>query len=476
LLSRSESPDGKVRAFARGSHVLETAPIPPRARLHPGVHKAFREQLQPLASELLDLCDKALFSGWTVLARDDYNLVVLLRRLCFEVTRVNFRVLDYHDRDLVDTLASLETCFLILHYRADYPERVTRALQAALGTSGGNQADRERAGLMVATLLGAGLALPSLHDFILGLNIVKSRRMLRLEDLVFAELGEILNSRDFACPPSVQARIGELVQSLQKQVAALNKQRSDVEHLRRVLPVDASGDPDFSPLASLYDGTAGGEGGGQSFAADRNNVMAFAPRLLATFDATFTPLLCGKVRLGDGVILALFAPDLFGSALQRLRQTSANLAKLSFKLHMLTRARLATLKNTGKGAVAGEAEALQQIDEAVRVLMEISSVVEELLDSQLRRVDQQVGETSGPLVHPERQFALPGKEQRIVSRDSLKGKPVGEALRFLVTVCYCAGAFFLDRPILLTLERTGRVTEKLEHTVRDLKRLAPEKS
>jgi hypothetical protein len=466
---------GKLRAFARRSHVLDVGVVPPRARLNPDVQKPFREQLQPLASELLELCDKALASGWLVLTRGDYNLVVLLKRLCFEVSSLNFRVLDYRDRDLVDTMRSMETYFLVLHYRQDYPERTTRALQTALASApgGASQSDRERVSLMVATLLSPGLALPSLHDFVIGLNIVRVKRALKLEDLVFTELGEILNTRDFACPPSVQMSIGDHVLSLQKQVSALNKQRNEVERLKRVLAVDASGNPDFSPLASLYDGVqAATESARQTFAIDQNNLMALAPRLLATFDATFTPLLSGRMRLADGPTVGLFAPDLFGTELQRLRQTAANLARLGFKLHVLTRARMITLKNTGKGGVVAEAETLHEIDEGVRIMMEIASRVEGVLDSPLRRGDQTVTDPMSPLILPEREFSLPSKEQRIVARDSLKGKPVYEALRFLVAVCYAAGAFFLDRPILLTLERAGKITEKLESTKRELERLA----
>jgi hypothetical protein len=199
--------------------------------------------------------------------------------------------------------------------------------------------------------------------------------------------------------------------------------------------------------------------------------------MLAAFDAAFTPLLAGKVRLADdGALVSLFPLETLGTELQRLRQTAANLAKLGFKLHVLTRARLITLKDTGRGAVAAEAEMMQQIDEAVRILMEISSRVEGVLDSPLRRGDQKAADSSFPLVFPEREFSLPLKEQRIVSRDSLSGKPVYEALRFLVAVCYSAAAFFLDRPILLTLERSGKIAEKLEQTQRELDRLVDDQA
>lgn len=462
---------GRIRSFGRKSHTLETSLIPPGVRLDAAVQKPFREQLGPLAAELLKLCDHALEIGWTVLLRGDYNLIVLLKRLCFEVTSVNFRVLDYRDRDLVDSLRSLETYFLVLHYRAEYPERVTRALQASLAAAG-MAAERERAGLLAATLLGADLALPSLHDFIVGLNICKARRMLRLEDLVFADLGDILNTRDFACPPSVHMRIGDEVQSLQKQAAALTLQKKEAERLKRVLPLDSVGNPDFASVAFFYDAAAAaGEGPRTNFAIDRNNLMALAPRLFAAFDAALTPLLSGRIRLSDGAVVALFPASVFGASLQRLRQTAGNLAELGFALHTLSRARLLALKNTGKGAVPAETDTMQQVDEAVRVLMEIAAGIEGILESPLRRDDQQASESAGALAPPDREFSLPGKDQRIVSRDGLNGKPVAEALRFVVTVCTATGAFFHDRPIMLTLERAGKVDEKLEQTRRELARL-----
>ncbi len=463
---------GRISAFARRSHTLQTSLLPPGVRLDPAVQKPFREQLAPLAADLLKLCDAALEIGWTVLVRADYNLVVLLKRLCFEVTSVNFRVLDYRDRDLVDSLRSLETYFFVLHYRGDYVERATRALQASLAAAG-MTGERERAALLVETLLKPDLALPSLHDFLIGLNICKARRMLRLEDLVFAELGEIVNARDFACPPSVHMRIGDHVQSLHKQAAALALQKKEAERLKRVLPLDSVGNPDFAPIAAFYDAAAAaGDGPRTTFAVDRNNLMALAPRLFAAFDAALTPLLSGRVRLSDGPLVALFPPSVFGASLQRLRQTAGNLAQLGFSLHTLSRQRLLALKSTGKGAVAAETETMHQIDEGVRVLMEIASQIEGILESPLRRGDQQAVESAGPLAQPDREFSLPGRDQCIVSRDGLNGRPVAEALRLLVTLCTATGAFFLDRPIMLTLERAGKIDEKLEQTRRELERLA----
>ena len=462
---------GKIRTFSRRSHVLNLGALLPRLRLDPDVQKPFREELVPLANRLLERCNLAMELGWQHLEKLDYNLITVFKRLCFEVAAVNFRVLNYRDRSLVDSLRNLETYFLVMHYRPEYPGQVARAIATSLASDPDPKArtDHEHVAMEVARLLSPDLMLPSLHDFILGINIVKLRRIFILDDLVCRDLGQIINSRDFACPPATQEHINERVLSLKSQLRSLHKQKSEVEHLKRVLSVGEDGSPDFSPLASLYDNAVASH----TFRPDQDNLMLFLPRFLKAFDDAFFPLLCAQVTLKEVGRIAVFDRSIFPMEFHKLRQVMAELTRLNFSLHVFTRARFVGLRSTVKGAVTAESKVLQQIDEAVRLILEMATKVEGFLDSSLRGPDVGLAEgTRGPLVAGESSFALPSRDLRIVSRDSVNGKPVEEALRFLVVVAYSAGAFFLDRPILLTLERAGRLDLKIQQSLTDLQRIA----
>jgi hypothetical protein len=460
----------RVREFARKTHVLMIWGLFPRPRVDPDVQRAFRQDLQNVAGELLKHCGLALQTGWRELGKEDYNLIAVLEKLCFEISSANFKVLNYRDRDLIDKLRNLETYFFIMHYRPEYTTQVTQALLRALTANLEYKGDREELAVTIAKILSPDLALPSLFNFLIGLNIVKHRCMLTFDDLICRDLGDLINKKDFACPPETQGHINERVKTLRKELYALRRQKTDVEHLRKVLKIDDEGNPDFSPLQSVYDGAPGVS---QSFRADQNNLMLFGPRFLKSFDDTFYPLLNGSIRISEIGRVTVFTKDRFPLQCHKLRQVAAALTRLNFSLHVFTRARFLTLKNTGKGAVAAEADCLQQIDEGVQIMLEIATAVEDILDSRLRGSDKPLeAAPDEPLVPKERDFSLPSKEQRIISRSSLNNKPVSEALKFLVTVCYAAGAFFLDRPILLTLERAGRVDDKINDGLTELQRIA----
>ena len=49
-----------------------------------------------------------------------------------------------------------------------------------------------------------------MYNIILGLNMLKHRRYLTMNDLLCTDLGELINTRDFACPPKVKERIREI--------------------------------------------------------------------------------------------------------------------------------------------------------------------------------------------------------------------------------------------------------------------------
>lgn len=183
-----------------------------------------RSQL-PLLSAALDV---ALTDGWRFLRKEQYNLLATLMRLVTELDGLQpqplsqgyaspsrrlfgieiafFTFISYRDAPAVgkDRLFGLEE----LLPKLSYPEK-----EGAEALAAGN------------LLLKNGGPPPCLQDFILALNMVRSRRYLTIADLLRPEGEALVSATEFDCGDDVQDAIDEHVASL---LAALRFQEPTI--------------------------------------------------------------------------------------------------------------------------------------------------------------------------------------------------------------------------------------------------------
>jgi hypothetical protein len=463
----------KCKEFGETAHLLTSDIIPPRVRLNPDIQSSFQTYLQADAAKLLRICELALESGWRYLDKMQYNLIVVLQKLCYEIISVNFRVLNYKDRNLVDHLRTLETLFFVLHYRSDYPEILIDSLSTAVARDRRIKQEKIEVSRLVERILFQTDSIPSLYNFILGANMVKYRRFFSLDELLCCDLGELLNTKEFACKPEMRGRIDEQVATLKKELGVLRKRYGEIDHIKRILYFKESGEIDFSGLRELYDSSSL-KGVSLNFLVDQDNVMVIAPGLMKVFDSVFYPLLNGVVRLSGVGEVTLFTPEYFQMEFHKLRGIIGKLEEMAYSHHTFSMQRFKTLKTKREKAVQMEDNVIRLIDDGFALVLKIGKILEDVLDSTHRKMaqDRRLRSSGRPVIAPGRDFFLPDRGSEIVSKNFLNGKTVVEALQSAVQLAHTAAAFFHNEDTLGILNRELSVKKNISKQIETLQRIA----
>lgn len=173
--------------------------------------------------------------------------------------------------------------------------------------------------MMVNNLLQSDRGIPPLYNFLVGLNMLKHRQFFTLDDLVYKDLGELINIREFACTPDIKNKISETIIECRRRLSILQEKQQNTKKLKASLHFDQSGEVSFGNLQHFYD-QADILDKERIFQADRSNMMLLVPNLYNIFDRTFYPLLNGHVQLADVGKVTLFTHDFFQLDFQRIRE------------------------------------------------------------------------------------------------------------------------------------------------------------
>ncbi len=466
----------QIRELGLKEHLLRPVFFPPSVRLDPEALSNVMAQMQPICSELHELCDIALDLGWLCLEKRQYNLIVLLRRFCRSLDTTNFNLLDKGDCKLIDKIQLLEFYFFVLQYREDYVELTIAALQRALDNDSRYKGDSATIAVLITKALSRDMLHPSFWSLLLCLNMLKSRRYVIMRNLISTDIGDILNSEEFACVSRVRQKIDDYVEDSAKKILFLSDQYQDIEQFKRFLPTTGEGTIDYSPLTTFYEG-AGRVANDYDFEIDRENVMLFAPRFLRMFDNTFFPLLCGKVAVSGVGRVVIFGKDCFPTEFGKIRHVIDALEKLTFGYHLFPYKRFIDIKRANKGAIRIELEIAETIDKAIDLLVGIGRRLESALNSPQRRIGQD--EEPRPLdssVFKGLAFNLPHETSSISSKDSLHGQKVFEALGFTVNICFLAAAYFYDQYTMELLQQGGTIQRQIRTRMEDVQRIANEET
>lgn len=463
----------KIKDFGRRTHIFAPTIFLPVLRLDKAIPLFLTDSLQSWADRLNELLVPVLEHGWQFLTKRDYNMIVTLKKLCDEILAVNFRILNFRDRCLVDRLRNVEALFFVFYYGIGTTDRVVESISHVLLADGEHDEEAEEAELLVKSILFHGFSLPCLHDLLLGLNMMKFHRALTYADLIASDLGEIFNTARFICDPPVKERIDGSVEKLREAILALHKQRSRLREARDYLELREDGQPNDSPLERFYEfGESRFEG---SYLRDRENVIRFVPLFLRKVDIAFAPLLMGRLRVEKSGQVAIFEPQLFLPQFDHFRRLGFKLEQLSFGYRVFSYRRYMAVRKEGKPTIAAEGEIIRFLEE---VLSDFRSFGQKLA-SVLRHASETPGD-HGPVPaideHTARQasLVLPCAGETIVSRGYLRGRTVRQALDLFVSLCYLLGAYLYDRELAELSESESSLDETIKTRLHTFERLAEE--
>ncbi len=462
----------KILHFGYTTHTVSPTFLLPAVRPDRRFLQSFADGLKRAATELHELIRQALQAGWRTVEKREYNLLVILSRLCEEIVATNFSVLSYRDRRLIDRLSTIEVLFLILRYQPEDTELVIYTLGRVLSlepSGGGALADRAED--LSRRILMSDFALPSLYNYLLILNMIKWRRWLTLPELLAPNIGDLINDVDFACADDVRTEIETYVGGLRETLTTLDRRRTELKKIRTYLPLDSGGGPHIARLQDFYQESQFAREEAWSFGGDKENVVLFVPRLLRLVDATFSPLLAGKVVLASGKRVAIFAAPLFGTELQKLRNVRERVEKLAFDLHTLTYKRYLSIKRDGKGGIRIEGAIISYLEDAQAVLLGIAGQMRELLAAP--RSPAPAGVEPHPLASiGSGGIVLPHEGEAIRSSSSLNGKSVVEALAELTTICYLTVSYLYEQDLASQSEEEVALSARFDSTLATLRRVA----
>ena len=465
----------RIRDFGRKTHVLDTPFLPPGIRTNLELRNFFVRDLQNWSAEISHKLELITEHGWLHLTPLQYNLIVLLKSLADKCLAFDFVHLNYRDRKLIEKMKRIERLFLMLHYRAEYAEMIQESVLSVYRKQGkGEEAGQEVRNLAVR-ILAADATLPSLYNCIVGLNMVKYRRFLTLEDLMQPGLGEAVNTRDFNCTLEVRLRIYAYVQSSLESIKKLHSQLHEVRRLNSYLNYDEQGAVDSSNLNRLYEKSVPKEEG--DFQTDQGNVLVFAQRLFEAFYRTFLSFLNGKVQLGGIERTAIFSRSFYELEMARLAAIVDKLKKGPFHFGNFPLSQYLQVKEAKIGAIGNELELIQLVDEGIACLADLGKSLAKVIGSSTGKLQDQADQPADPeqplepVIFQGKPYSIPYAEQRIGERSYLEGMTVSEALADATSLCFTMGMLFRDRFVFFVLGSANRYEAGLQGQLRLMKNL-----
>jgi hypothetical protein len=467
----------RIHDFGRKTHVLDTPFLPPGIRTNQELRNFFVRDLQNWSAEISHRLELITEHGWLHLTPLQYNLIVLLKSLADKCLDFDFVHLDYRDRKLIERMKGIERLFLTLHYRSEYAEMIEESILRVYGKQGKEEeAGRETRSLAVR-ILSADATLPSLYYCIVGLNIVRYRRYLTLEDLKKPGQGEAVSTREFNCTLEVKLRIEAYVHNSLESIKKLHSQLHEVRRLNSYLNFDEQGTVDSSNLSRLYEKSVPEEEG--DFQTDQGNVLLFAQRLFEAFYRTFLSFLNGKVQLGGIGRIAVFSRPFYEMEMARLAGIVEKLKKGPFHFSKFPLSQYLQVKEAKIGAIGNELELIQLVDEGIACLADLGKSLAKVIGGSTGtpqdRADQppEPEQPLEPLIFQGKPYSIPYAGQRVRERSYLEGMTVSEAMADATSLCFTMGMLFRDRFVYFVLGSATRYETELQGQLRLMKNLLP---
>jgi hypothetical protein len=460
---------GRIHAFGRKTHVLETPLLPPGIRANRGLRNFFVRDLQNWASAISPRLDLITEHGWLHLTPLQYNLAVLLKSLADKCLAFDFVHLNYRDRDLIDKMKRIERLFLMLHYRREYEQIVLESILKVYRKQGKTEEEAEETRSLAVRMLDQDVALPSLYNCIVGLNMVKHRRFCTLADLMRPGLGEAVSTREFNCSVAVRQRIDTYIHNSLESIKKLHSQLYEVRRLNSFLSYDEEGQVDFGNLERLYSKIVPADEG--TFETDQANVLLFAQRLFDGFNRTFFALLNGTVQIGGVGKTTIFSRAFYEMELARLGTIIEKLKKGPFHFRSFPLSQYLQVKEAKIGAIGNELELIQLIDEGIASLADLGKSLARVLGSSTEKPGNKQEEPLDPLIFQGKPYAIPYAEQRIRDKSYLDGMTVSQALADAVSLSFSMGMLFRDRFVFFVLGSARRYETELKGQLRLMENL-----
>jgi hypothetical protein len=462
----------RICEFGRNTHVLYPKLFPLSIQLNSDIHVTFTKYLQPQSIELYKVLAYILKKKWSLLERREYNLVLVLKKLCEKIALINFNLLNYADKNLIDRLRSLETYFIALYAGENYLHILMNAVKRILESEACFK-------LQIPELLGAMNRLllpdadtPSLYNVLLGLNMLKYRRFLTIQDLVNSGCSDFMGKQFFEYEEDVQQEIQLFVQESEKNLKFLSAKKREIEMIKQFLPCTAEGGIDFGMLRHFY--ASSQSEGEYQFERDQDDTVQLSLRILKIYRKSFFNLLCGKVRLFSAGRCRVFPDTCFKSEFVQLDDLIERLGKLS---HDYTNAisfkQYLQMKQTKKFTSKMESDTIMLVSDALHLVYNLGKRAAFELYDKNEKAETDAGDGTDEAAADREPVPEHVLRAKILTQDArLGGKRVSEALSFLVSISFLICHYYHDRYTYALLSREAMIHREIKQKMEMLSRIA----
>ena len=441
--------------------------------LNPLVLNVFPKNIHIITKQLMKSLKLILDNGWYYLEKRDYNLIVLLNKLCRELSLVNFDKFNPKSPDSIDRIPAAELLFLILNYEPGDVREVLYAVDTVFNKDPSKRDLQKDTAVNIHKLLDRDQLRPSLYNLIIGLNIIKTKTYLELENLQKPSL-QLIDSHDYNCTPKIRDKIDDYLRKLEKGILPYLEHEKEVYRLHAFIPTDGKGVVDYSLLQHFYDTVLHSRR--LSYNANKDNIIKFILNLGSAFLISFRETLSEIVELESGQKARLFAQAVFGQDILRIEFNLGKLDKIQTILPKFPTSRCLFIKKSISGAIESEADAVRIIYEITSTMVAMGKRIAHILRNSLPQSYDNTDNKEIPFFSfDEITYTIPYENQEINLEGYLKGFPVKKALFQIAGVCYQTGAFIQHSELSDLLDKEKQIHDEIRIKVKHYKRIAHEK-
>lgn len=462
----------KIISFGKRTHILNTGFLPTTLFINESIQKVFEDYIQKnYVADLEKILGPILEKGWYYLTKYQYNLVALMAKFCKILRETDFRVLKKRNKDAIDRLHNVEKYILVFYSQPTYREKLFEAINVVLSRTSLNTEALAKIQRYTKKILNEDAMVPSLYNMVLGLNMIKYRRFIQMEDLLPKKPADLVSAEDFDCTAVVQRRINDFLAKVVTSLRPLVKQYDEIIRLRAFLPTNGEDGIAYGLLENFYNAKL--DGYGYDFMKDNNNVIVFSVRMLEHFIGAFQTFLSAAISSKTHQGIRIFSESFFQNDFSKIFYRVQKLQKLSFSFSVFPFSRFEYLKTVNKGATAGEAEVLQLFSDVFSIVVTIGKRLALVLRSRSPYEGGLEYRTPlSPLILQGKKFMLPYENQIVVSEPIIKGKTVAESISYIISVCYLIGSYFFDAELDSILSKQEGIKKDMDSKMAIIERLA----
>ncbi|NPV00675.1 MAG: hypothetical protein HPY53_04760 [Brevinematales bacterium] len=457
----------RINEFGKATGLVNASLIPPKVGVNVKEILPLLGSLQRDAAIIIPIIDFVLESGWTILDKNDYNLIAEFKKLCEAIQRVVINTMTA--RALLDAFSAVETYFLLCNYMPEYPEIIISSIRHVLRSNQRPEGKIAAATTIARRLLQQTAGSQPLYHLIMSLNMAEYRRFLSLKDLILIQPQGVISNFDFNCGDDIKARIQQFVRDNSSMLDTLMKEKYDVDKVRRFLREysQRSANPDdndrydFQLIASFYEPKKSGTQ--YRFAQDKDNMAAFAANYFTRFLDEFEDFLIDRIPIDDFGLVKVFDSECFSLEVNRIRNTLGKLSRVVFSCPHLTRQRYFQFKQINRDISPSPQElaAMQFAEELTDIAITIGEKIGHItmnhqFDPNLVVVPENLRPIE-PAFNSQTAFSLPYWEKKIQFDGYLKNMAFRDALSRVASLCFLSGIYFYNTHLHALLEKEKKI-------------------